>query len=100
MTFNETGRGTLRQEMYKLLVEDVQDARSLSQQLKIAEKEVMMHLPHVDRSARNHGQRLKIIPSNCLSCGYTFKDRKRPTKPGRCPRCKESYLSLPAYRIK
>lgn len=83
-----------------LLIADEQDARSLSQQLKISEKEVMVHLPHIDLSARNQGRRLIIRPSSCLSCGFTFKDRKRPTKPSRCPRCKESRITSPSYRIK
>lgn len=91
--------GTVRQRMYALLAKREQDARSLSQQLKISEKEVMEHLPHLIRSTHRQGQRLVIIPSTCRSCGFTFKDRKRLTKPGRCPRCRATHLTPPAYRI-
>jgi transcriptional regulator len=92
--------GTVRQKMVALLKKGEQDARSLSQQLGISEKEVMVHLPHLDRTIRQQGHRLVIIPSTCLSCGFIFKDRKRPTKPSRCPRCKTTHLTVPNYRIK
>jgi predicted Zn-ribbon and HTH transcriptional regulator len=85
--------------MYALLAKGEQDARSLSQQLKISEKEVVGHLPHLIRSTHRQGQHLVIIPSTCCSCGFKFKDRKRFTKPGRCPRCRATYLTPPAYRI-
>lgn len=92
--------GTIRQKMVAILKEGQHDARSLSQQLGISEKEVRVHLPHLDRTIRQQGQRLVIIPSTCLSCGFIFKDRKRPTKPSRCPRCRTTHLTAPLYQIK
>jgi predicted Zn-ribbon and HTH transcriptional regulator len=97
---NRLIHGTVRQRMHTLLVKREQDIRSLSQQLGISEKEVMEHLPHLVHSARRHDQRFVIVPSTCRSCGFTFKNRKRLTKPGRCPRCKATYLTSPVYRIK
>ena len=91
---------TVRQRMYALLAKGELNARSLSQQLGISEKEVMDHLPHLVRSTHRQGQRFVIVPSTCRSCGFTFKDRKRLAKPSRCPRCKATYLTPPAYRIK
>jgi transcriptional regulator len=97
--FDDALSGTVRQKMFALLTEGRQDARSLSQQLGISEKEVVEHLPHLERTARNQGRRLTIIASECLSCGFRFQDRKRPKKPGRCPHCRSTHLTMPAYCI-
>ena len=75
------------------------DARSLSQALRIQEKEVYAHLNHVGRSIETGNRKLVIEPSKCLACGYIFKDRKRFARPGKCPQCKRSHLQSPSYRI-
>jgi len=75
------------------------DARDLSQELGIQEKEIYSHLQHVARSMRAQKRKLVIQPSQCLQCGYVFEDRKRFTRPGRCPQCKRSHLQSPRYQI-
>jgi transcriptional regulator len=75
------------------------DARELSQQLGIKEKEVYEHLTHVERSAEAAGGRFSVTPSECLLCGYVFEDRRRLTRPSRCPTCKRSRLQRPSFRI-
>jgi transcriptional regulator len=90
---------TVRQKIIKLLSEDELDARELSREAGIREKEVYDHLTHIARSLAAKGSALKIRPARCLSCDYVFKDRRRFTRPGRCPRCKQSHLQSPAYFI-
>ena len=90
---------TIRHQMIELLKEEEMTAIELSQTLRIPEKEVYEHLPHVSRSVSSRGERLVIHPAMCLKCGYVFKDRRRFTRPGRCPRCKESHLQRPAFQI-
>jgi predicted Zn-ribbon and HTH transcriptional regulator len=75
------------------------DARGLSQQLGIKEKEVYEHLPHLERSVEAAGGCFIVIPSECLLCGYVFEDRRRLTRPSRCPKCKRSKLQNPSFRI-
>ncbi|MFO8164288.1 MAG: hypothetical protein R6T98_07125, partial [Desulfatiglandales bacterium] len=83
---------TARQEMIVLLSENDITARELSQALGIREKEVYQHLPHIARSLAAQRKKLIILPISCLSCGYVFKDRRRFTRPSRCPRCKSTHL--------
>jgi len=90
---------TIRQQMIALLSEGEIDAKGISQELGIREKEVYEHLPHVSRSTAAQGKRLIIIPARCLGCGYVFKNRTRFTSPGRCPSCKGTHLQAPMYRI-
>ena len=90
---------TMRQQIIALLRARQMSARELSQSLGIEEKEVYQHLNHVYRSAVPLGMRLEIRPSECLKCGFVFKDRARFTPPGHCPRCKGTYLQKPAFKI-
>jgi predicted Zn-ribbon and HTH transcriptional regulator len=91
---------TIRHQMIELLNSGEMTAIELSQSLGIPEKEVYEHLPHISRSVNSRGKRLVIHPAVCLKCGYAFKERRRFTPPGRCPRCKESHLQRPTYKIR
>jgi len=90
---------TIRQQIIELLIEQEMSARELSQAVRIREKEVYEHLLHVARSVNTRKRKLVITPSNCLGCGYVFKNRKRYTPPGRCPHCKGEHIQNPTYRI-
>lgn len=90
---------TIRQQIKGLLPKKGMSAIELSQELRIPEKEVYAHLPHVARSVAIQGKKLLIKPSRCLKCGYVFEERKRFSRPGRCPKCKATYLQRSTYRI-
>lgn len=90
---------TIRQAIIALISDREMDARELSRELGIKEKEVYEHLAHIQRSMAAKGSKLLVRPSECLGCGYVFKDRRRLTRPGRCPRCRETHLTNPVYRI-
>jgi len=90
---------TTRQQMIELLSENDMSARDLSQAMGIREKEVYEHLPHIARSLAAQRKKVIIRPSTCLTCGYVFKDRRRFTRPSRCPRCKKSHIQEPLYRV-
>ena len=86
--------------MISLLCEQEMSARDLSQAMGIREKEVYTHLFHMERSVAAQKKRLMIIPSRCTNCGFVFKDRRRFTRPGRCPHCKSEQIQNPMYKIK
>ncbi|MCK4790058.1 MAG: transcriptional regulator [Desulfobacteraceae bacterium] len=90
---------TIRQQMIALLSKKDMSARDLSQAIGIREKEVYEHLSHIARSVSAQRKRLIIRPFRCLVCGYVFQERKRFTRPGRCPRCKNGHIQEPMYRI-
>ena len=90
---------TKRQEIIDILSEEEMSARDISQALGIREKEVYEHLPHIARSLIPQRKRLVILPFRCLVCGHVFEERKRFTRPGRCPFCKKSRIQTPMYRI-
>jgi predicted Zn-ribbon and HTH transcriptional regulator len=90
---------TIRQRIIDLLREHQMTARELSQAIGIKERDIYAHLPHVARSTAAQDKRLVVHPAQCLSCGYVFEDRKRLTRPGRCPLCKRSHLQEPTYHV-
>jgi hypothetical protein len=90
---------TLRRRIVALLSEREMDVRELSQALRIKEKEVYEHLVHVERSATAASARFILTPSQCQLCGYVFENRRKLTRPSRCPACKRSKLLNPSFRI-
>jgi predicted Zn-ribbon and HTH transcriptional regulator len=90
---------TIRQKIISLLSETELTAREISGQVGISEKEVNEHLKHIARSVSSQNKQLLVAPANCLACGYVFEDRRRFTRPGRCPQCKKSHIQSPAFRI-
>jgi len=96
---NESRSQTIRQKIFLLLNDKVMTAREISQAIGIREREVYEHLPHIALSAMAQQRKLVVLPFGCMSCGYVFEERKRFTRPSRCPRCKKTHLETPTYRL-
>jgi predicted Zn-ribbon and HTH transcriptional regulator len=92
-------RETLRRRLAAILAEGSYTARELSAILRLSEREVCRHLPHVGRSLRQEGRKLKIEPAVCRSCGYVFRKRERFTRPSRCPECRGESIDSPLFGV-
>jgi predicted Zn-ribbon and HTH transcriptional regulator len=91
---------TVRQRMIELLAEARLASYQLAQRLGIAERQVEEHLPHIVKSlARDRTRRFVMEPSACVDCGFVFRDRRKLTKPSRCPACRSEHLTPPRYGI-
>lgn len=95
----ESGDQTLRQHLIALLEKEECRVRDISQALRIPEKEVGDHLAHIRRSLSGNARTLRMHPSECLACGFVFKDRRRFSRPGRCPRCRRTRIAMPRFYI-
>ena len=93
-----TERST-RQQIMDLLSDEELNGLEISQAVGISEKDVGFHLEHIIRSLAKQGRKLIVDPYRCLGCGYSFKDRKRLQRPGRCPSCKGSHIRMATFRI-
>jgi hypothetical protein len=90
---------TTRQRLRSALEQGWHSALELSQLLGIPEREVGEHLAHLARSLSPAGQRLVTEPPACNACGFVFVERRRPTRPSACPRCRQSRVTRPRFRI-
>jgi predicted Zn-ribbon and HTH transcriptional regulator len=90
---------TIRQQIMELLINKEMGARELSQTVRIREKDVYTHLSHIAQTVSTQQRQLIVRPFRCLACGYLFQNRKRFTRPSRCPRCKKSFIQEPTYQI-
>ncbi len=91
--------GTLRQQIIDLLCREAMTALAISQAVRVSEKDVYRHLEHIQKSVAGQGRKLSVAACSCLACGFIFADRRRLTRPGRCPRCRESRIDHPVFRI-
>lgn len=91
--------GTKRQELTDLLQKERLSSKEISKLLSIREKEVYAHLEHIARSLRSGNICLKIEPYKCLSCDFIFKDRRKLTRPGKCPKCRQTRIKPATFRI-
>lgn len=91
---------TIRQQIIDMLQQGEAEAKDLSQEIGISEKEVYGHLPHIAKSLPRQGKKLKTRPARCIACGYEFKSRERLTPPGRCPLCKSERIENPGFSVR
>jgi hypothetical protein len=91
--------GTVRENIIELLRQGEFDAREISGRVGISEKDVAEHLTHISRSIGHKGLSLAVEPARCFDCGFRFKKRGRPKKPGRCPRCRSEHIDPPRFHI-
>jgi len=99
---------TLREKLANFLLEhpseefSVEDlARALGLRAEDS-KRLYEDIVHVSKTLwRRSGGKIYVAmsPPVCLSCGYVFKDLKRPRKPSRCPRCRSEWIRGPRFLL-
>ncbi|HKU43466.1 MAG TPA: transcriptional regulator [Polyangiales bacterium] len=92
---NETARDALCQALRAGPL----TVRELSQRVGLAERDVLHHLEHLERSLRHTREQLMVEPARCVACGYAFEARTRLGKPGRCPACRATRIAPPRYAV-
>jgi predicted Zn-ribbon and HTH transcriptional regulator len=92
-------RQTFRDALYHALRDGPETIRELSIRVGAREKDLLHHLEHLERSLVHGGEKLVVDPARCVACGYEFKERTRLGKPGRCPACKSTRITLPRFSI-
>ena len=90
---------SIRRRILSLLAEGELSARQISVRAGIPEKEVRAHLPHIRKSISRGGGRFVVVPSECTRCGFVFRKRDRPARPGRCPVCRGESITEPRFSI-
>ncbi|MFH2006425.1 MAG: transcriptional regulator [bacterium] len=87
---------TRRQEIITHLEAGPATVRDLAELMGIPVRDVIAHLDHVRRSKEST---LRVDPAVCQQCDFVFENRRRLTKPSRCPQCKNERISWPLLSL-
>ena len=91
---------TARQRLMQALTGSLRSTRELARDLGLPEREVEAHLAHVVRSLKHDSTRRFLMePSTCHGCGFVFRERRKLSRPSRCPRCREESVVPPRFGI-
>lgn len=90
----EPATETRRQALEGMLRAEALSFDALRQRLGVRVSELEDDLRHLARSARRRGETLDVTPPECADCGFVFaervarSERKKFSRPGRCPACR------------
>ncbi len=91
---------TTRQKIIEALKGNMLTAREISGLVGIREKEVIEHLPHIERSVSGNKSGKFVVESpECRKCGFSFRKRQRLKTPSRCPICKSEEIKEMRFGI-
>lgn len=85
---------TLRQQLIECLKRGAVSAGELSQEIGLPQKRIHEELASLQKQVR-----LVIVPARCGQCGFEFKERRRTTRPGKCPVCRSTHIHEPLYAL-
>lgn len=87
-----------RKELLELLRAAPRSVEDIALALELEPRDVEDDLRHLLKSARHTGYRVTITPARCRHCGFRFHADKLH-KPGKCPRCRQTWISPPLIQI-
>jgi len=91
---------TPRQRIIDVITDTRLSSYQLAQILGIRERQVEEHLTHVVKTISHDKKRRFILdPAFCQDCDFIFRDRRRLTRPSRCPQCRSEAIVAPRYGI-
>ncbi len=87
-----------RKEIIALLKEQSSTVSELARRFEVKSRDIEEELEHIRRSIKNEGLTLRITPAQCRKCGFVF-NRDKFDKPGKCPKCRSTWIKEPELRI-
>jgi len=90
--------GVFRRELLDLLRGKMLPLSEIARIEKVRVQELADDLEHLRKSLRHEGLRLLVEPAACQKCGFEFT-KARLTKPGRCPKCKSTWIDEPRVGV-
>lgn len=85
---------TIRQSILACLQQDRLSAPELSRLLGKPEKDIYHHLDELKKAGR-----VRMLPPLCAACNYSFEQRHKTGKPGKCPKCKSTRIKPPLFAL-
>lgn len=87
-----------RKDLITLLQGNRLGLKDIADSLEMAPRDVEDDLRHVIKSLKHSDYQLRITPARCRKCDFVFHKEKLH-KPGKCPRCHQSWIKEPLLEI-
>ena len=87
-----------RKELRDLLLAKPMTISEIARQTGARPKEIEEDLLHLEKSLKHEGRRLVVTPAVCLKCGFEF-ERRKLHRPGKCPKCRGTWIDEPCVRV-
>jgi len=88
-----------RKELIDILLNNPLSVHDLAAVIEEPVKAVVDDLQHLHKSLRHTSYQLEVLPAKCKQCGFEFH-RGRMAKPGKCPKCRGTWISAPLIAVK
>ena len=87
-----------RKDLIVLLRGNPLSLKAVADALEMTPRDVEDDLKHLIKSLKHSDYRLHVTPARCRKCGFEFGLEKL-RKPGRCPRCHQSWIHEPLLEV-
>ena len=87
-----------RKDLIALLQGNPLGLKDIAEVLEMTPRDVEDDIKHLIKSLKHSDYQLRVTPARCRKCGFRFKQEKLH-KPGKCPRCRESWIREPLLEI-
>lgn len=87
-----------RKALLEMLLDNPMTLSQIAELVEQSPKEVEADINHLLKSLRHTPYRAVHVAARCRSCGFVFHQEKLH-KPGKCPRCKSTWISEPQIGI-
>jgi predicted Zn-ribbon and HTH transcriptional regulator len=87
-----------RKDLIELLLDNPLRVSDIAKLFEVPTRDAVEDLRHLVRTLKKSEYRLKVSPAECHKCGFMFSVEKL-AKPGKCPRCKGTWIAEPCVEI-
>lgn len=88
-----------RKDLIPLLENRMVTVEELAELFEARPRDIELDLAHLLKSLKRSSYRVTIEPARCRKCGFRLK-HERLSKPGKCPRCRSTWIAPPRIGLK
>lgn len=88
-----------RKDLVSFLHDNPMSVAEIATVFGISPRDVEDDLLHLRKTLKKSAYRLQVHPAACRKCTFVFSAEKL-LKPGKCPRCKSTWIEAPQVEIR
>jgi predicted Zn-ribbon and HTH transcriptional regulator len=87
-----------RKDLVAFLHNNPTPVAEIARLFETSPKDAEDDLRHLMKTLKKSAYRLHVYPAVCRKCDFVFS-REKLTKPGKCPRCRGTWIEAPLVEI-